>query len=344
MSDWRTSFMKLLFSVDVTSGPLPLTTHFTDRSRGIITEYTWDFGDGTPVSHEQHPTHTYTLPGTYTAALTIRNSVEQASASRVIVAYEQAAAPDLMTPTNRLVTNVNIPVFSWQAVEAYNTYQFQISHQPDFVTLLQDVTLAATNYLPDSLADGMYYWRVRALPEGQYPGAWSEIWGVSIDTNSPPPPLRRRPLPGATLTDPTPTFRWERGESGSIYVFQLAADEAFEIVLVEEALDLSHYDMAVPLLPGIYWWRVAAVDGAGNRSGWSEMASLTITADTVTPPPDIPPTDVPPVLSTPVPTQPAPPHKPVDEPATPEPPVISTPPPVRPPKPTKAPEKSSVRG
>jgi hypothetical protein len=34
--------------------------------------YTWDFGDGTPVSHLENPTHTYTAGGAYTVTLTTK--------------------------------------------------------------------------------------------------------------------------------------------------------------------------------------------------------------------------------------------------------------------------------
>lgn len=38
---------------------------------GDITGYEWNFGDGTPVSTEQNPTHTYAAAGTYTVTLTV---------------------------------------------------------------------------------------------------------------------------------------------------------------------------------------------------------------------------------------------------------------------------------
>lgn len=34
--------------------------------------YTWDFGDGTAVSHPINPTHTYTAGGSYTITLTTK--------------------------------------------------------------------------------------------------------------------------------------------------------------------------------------------------------------------------------------------------------------------------------
>ena len=52
------------FSADVTSGFDPLTVEFSDESH-YGTSWTWDFGDGSPVSNDQNPVHEYTSPGIY---------------------------------------------------------------------------------------------------------------------------------------------------------------------------------------------------------------------------------------------------------------------------------------
>jgi subtilisin family serine protease len=62
------------FTASPPSGNVPLTVQFTDQSYGDITSYNWSFGDGSPYSTEQNPTHTYALPGNYTATLTVENS------------------------------------------------------------------------------------------------------------------------------------------------------------------------------------------------------------------------------------------------------------------------------
>ncbi|MEN6342837.1 MAG: PKD domain-containing protein [Methanospirillum sp.] len=61
------------FIADPPSGPAPLTVRFTDTSSGdFITQRAWTFGDGAS-STDQHPTHTYAEPGTYTVNLTVAN-------------------------------------------------------------------------------------------------------------------------------------------------------------------------------------------------------------------------------------------------------------------------------
>ena len=58
------------FSGTPTAGIAPLLVDFTDASTGNVTGWGWDFGDG-GTSALQHPSYTYTTPGTYTVALTV---------------------------------------------------------------------------------------------------------------------------------------------------------------------------------------------------------------------------------------------------------------------------------
>ena len=51
---------------------VPLESNSTDWN-GIV-EYSWDFGDATPISHEPMPWHSFERPGTYKVTLTVRDS------------------------------------------------------------------------------------------------------------------------------------------------------------------------------------------------------------------------------------------------------------------------------
>ena len=66
---------KAVLSADKTNGAVPLTVNFSsagslDEDPGESIRYEWDFGDGSPISEEANPTHTYTKPGRFTAMLT----------------------------------------------------------------------------------------------------------------------------------------------------------------------------------------------------------------------------------------------------------------------------------
>jgi len=61
------------FSASPTTGTAPLTVQFTDASTNAPTAWAWTFGDG-GTSAQQHPSHTYDEPGTYTVTLTATNA------------------------------------------------------------------------------------------------------------------------------------------------------------------------------------------------------------------------------------------------------------------------------
>lgn len=64
------------FSANLTLACLPATIQFTDLSttaEGVITNWAWDFGDGT-VSFVQNPTHTYTSTGFYSVTLRVTSN------------------------------------------------------------------------------------------------------------------------------------------------------------------------------------------------------------------------------------------------------------------------------
>lgn len=70
------SLFSASFSAIPLSGSAPLTVSFIDQSvsPSPITHYSWYFGDGSPLSHERNPVHTYEGIGIYTTTLTIMNS------------------------------------------------------------------------------------------------------------------------------------------------------------------------------------------------------------------------------------------------------------------------------
>jgi len=59
------------FSGTPTSGCIGMTVDFADSSTGTIDTWDWDFGDGSPHSGMQNPSHQYTAAGDYTVTLTV---------------------------------------------------------------------------------------------------------------------------------------------------------------------------------------------------------------------------------------------------------------------------------
>ena len=79
-----------------TTGIAPLDVNFEDRSRGTVSGWTWDFGDGAKATNAD-PTHTYQQPGSYTVRLTASGPTGSDVLTRtayIKVLPEPTAGPD----------------------------------------------------------------------------------------------------------------------------------------------------------------------------------------------------------------------------------------------------------
>lgn len=69
----------------LTDGCVPHSVSFIQNSANAL-NFVWDFGDGSPVSNEDFPVHTYTTPGSYNVTLTAINTGGcQSSISDIVV-------------------------------------------------------------------------------------------------------------------------------------------------------------------------------------------------------------------------------------------------------------------
>jgi subtilisin family serine protease len=60
-----------VFSVSDSSGDVPFSVSFTNRSIGDVKSLAWDFGDGTATSTNENPVHVFARPGSFVVTLTV---------------------------------------------------------------------------------------------------------------------------------------------------------------------------------------------------------------------------------------------------------------------------------
>jgi PKD repeat protein len=75
------------FTTNPSSGPSPLLVSFVDTSTGVPTAWLWDFGDNSPVSSVQNPSHTFSASVTtnFVVKLTVSNTFGSSSTSSVVI-------------------------------------------------------------------------------------------------------------------------------------------------------------------------------------------------------------------------------------------------------------------
>ena len=165
--------------------------------------------------------------------------------------------------------------------EDNDSYRVEISFDPTFqatnlVAEPTDNILGHTTLL--ALADGVYYWRVKAFRNGLADSTeYSDIWSFTLDLQSPSMPGLSYPNDGQEIYDAQPNFKW------SAAVGTPLSPEYFELEVSADSLfsgtpPYFHYTGLVAdslLLPDplpvetTYFWRVSHYDLAGNNSGYS---------------------------------------------------------------------------
>ena len=72
------------FTVSPLAGEVTLIIQCTDNSKGKVTRYLWEFGDGF-VSEQKDPIHKYTSPGSYMITQTVYGRTGTSSADQMIL-------------------------------------------------------------------------------------------------------------------------------------------------------------------------------------------------------------------------------------------------------------------
>lgn len=197
------------------------------------------------------------------------------------------AAPALVSPPNKAASNNLMPNFQWGAV-AYsgNGYQMQLSHSSKFdpaLTAEATVPAGITEYTAEmELTPGVYYWRVRAQNADEVYGKWSKTSQFSIDIDAPCAPLLALPKHSSFTSSTLPRFGWKFCTKDSRQGW-LQVDSQPDLASGALMLDqqVAGTKWGVPKggnWPyGRYFWRVFAIDWAGNAGDWSDVFSFDLT-------------------------------------------------------------------
>ena len=116
--------------------------------------------------------------------------------------------PVLNAPVNGLAMISRTPTLDWSEVPYGKMYEYQISTGSTFISLLQSGKTAGSEITLASLADGRYYWRVRAINDYDQPGSWSGIRYFYIDNVAPAIPALYLPVDNR-INYGTPIYYWQ---------------------------------------------------------------------------------------------------------------------------------------
>lgn len=86
-----------------------------------LVQYSWDFGDGSPLDHQASPWHSYSLPGEYTVSLTVRDAFGTGDVSRAyftVVVDHPPIIHNIFVPDEIIVSDSNSFVANFSDIES----------------------------------------------------------------------------------------------------------------------------------------------------------------------------------------------------------------------------------
>lgn len=218
----------------------------SNDSFGISCRYINDFGDG------------YVFGGQYDNYLT--------NVSRLL---EKPGVFTLISPCDSHI-NSSSPEFLWNSPKntVYKYYLYMDSMLSDSSS---DTTLILSN-----IAEGFHSYYITAENIHHMSSFSADTFSFEIDTTLPNAPFLYYPPDNESFSDSMISFVWSNvGKSPVYYNLEIDDDSLFSpadisIFLVEDstAMMLSNNSK--------YYWRVSALDSAGNEGSFSETRSLII--------------------------------------------------------------------
>ncbi len=203
---------------------------------------------------------------------------------------EPPPLPVLLLPKNKSITKAEA-FFDWQDVIDASvpvTYNLEIASDINFASRIfykaginaSQYTLNGNEILSVEFKNAPYYWRVKAIDGAGNESEYSEPWVFYVSVPTTPALF----LPVADVEVALPVhFSWESVASLSppvTYYLQIAPTPDFASPLFNKTgLSSTEYlateDDDLRLQNDtIYFWRVKAIDNAGNAGGWSATGSF----------------------------------------------------------------------
>jgi chitodextrinase/glucose/arabinose dehydrogenase len=282
-------------SSDKGHGPGPLTVQFSSAGSndpdGSALSYEWNFGDGTPVSTQANPTHTFTATGIqkYTVTLTVRDPQGGTHQTSLTISVNNTpprivstSIDNIGTYANQGIVTVNLSAVVEDAEHSGSglTYEWQtILHHDDHThPELINTNAVTQTVLSQVPCDGhLYFYRITlkvtdgaglsaTYHKDMYPSC-----GQGTDVQPPTNPT----LSFSNLTHTGVTLNWTAAtDNDRVVGYEVYVDGS----MVASTSQLS-YQLSGLSPERSYNLNVRAVDASGNRSTGSNGITVTTTRD-----------------------------------------------------------------
>ncbi len=221
-------------------------------------------------------------PGIYQWRVRAENgsSKTEYSAVRNFTILQSSLKPQkvqLSAPANNLLTNQSNLSFSWGALYGATKYQIQI----DTASFTDTTKLFYNKTIPGQLVsvtlsrDQIYQWRVKAQNDTAQ-SQWSSINYFTFDHTPPTTVILSTPADKLSVTTPV-TLQWNSSTTAVKYRLYIYKSDGTTIYSASYPTVTTSTSYSFTGLPGeTDFWKVTAIDAAGNESPASETRSFVV--------------------------------------------------------------------
>lgn len=184
----------------------------------------------------------------------------------------------LIDPVNNYAINTTSFTLNYYSLYNANSYRIAVkSHTSSFngSLIVPEATSTDTFVTISGLTEGYLDWGVRG--ETGISSTPYSTRSIYIDLTDPLAPTLNTPAAAATITGPDFTLTWTNGsDSGSplgdsVYIYE---DASFNVL--RKAYYSTTTILTDTIADGTYYWRVKAIDKAGNTGPFSTSRNFTV--------------------------------------------------------------------
>ena len=180
--------------------------------------------------------------------------------------------PFIQSPSEGADLREKVVRFEWLKVAKAVRYHLQVAEDRKFQVIVADAKdISGVSYKLASLDFKTYYYRLSSIAADGYEGLWSDILSFDIIPPPPSPPVEKPEMGDEELR-----VRWRHLGDEISYHFQMAKDQAFKEVLIDEKLTKPEITFEKPDDVGTYYIRTSAIDTQGYEGDFSEPQSFEV--------------------------------------------------------------------
>lgn len=204
--------------------------------------------------------------------------LEGLDAEQALTVDARPIPPRLLGPADQAAElATQPPELWWSQPQDISSFVVQLARDEAFTDLVFETPSEATKHqIAEELEPGMHYWRVASVVGGGERGPFSDVRAFRAQA------VPDEATASSAVEEDRVVIGWDPLAVATHYEFQLAHDEEFTDLVVDESFTTLEYVLEAPEA-GIYYFRARGVSDEGVAGPYSPINSFEIVGEPLSP-------------------------------------------------------------